>query len=906
MSGMTYKKLLVCSARLRTLSSFILFACSVMGIGAVTAADEADDVDVEEVLVTGSRIRDVDRSAYSVTQISAEAIDSQGYRNVYDALSAQTQNTGFTQGADFGNTFTPAANAINLRGLGPNHSLVLINGRRVADYPTAYDGQVNFVNLANIPSAAIERIEILNNGASAIYGSDAIAGVANVILKDNLEGLELDLKAGTTERGGGDNWRLQAVGGKSWSRWSTTFAVEISHTDPVWSRQRDFMSSSTLAGASPTNVWSRMDLDTGRYIDPGTVCSALSENFSDATAVFNARQGRICGSGRAGPSFWTVMTENDSQNVYGSARYALSDTTTLFANVIAGFNRTKNNTRGPNWTSAAASGGLFFNQATGHYEAWSRRISPEELGGAQHFNRTWQDEAFDVVLGARGDLGLRDWTYEASYSGSSYLSRNTRPRMLASIDSYFLGPQLGVDESGVPIYAPDLETFNRPLTPDETATLIARTRSRDSSWLQTVALTTNGTVLDLPAGPLKAAGVLEWGTQGFKNRPDSTINEGLYFNTPEQFPVSGSRRRYAAAVELHVPILSQVAATLAGRYDDYSFAGRGDDKLTYNAGLTYRPFASLLLRSNYATTFRAPDMNYIYQTLVRGYFSATTDYYRCQLAGQPLSDCEYADVSPGSNFIQSGNRDLRFENGKSFGYGFVWSPLSRLALSVDYWNIRIDDLVTNVDEDTLLRIEADCRAGARDVSSAQCVDALTRIQRNPADALLNPNGLVNILVNPINASLRRVGGVDAAGELKWSLGTHDFAWAVQFTRVLKHERQQFAGDATEDYLNDLGNVDWRDKVVSDLTWSVSKWSSTLQVSRFGRIPNAAQDAYLTPTTLVNASTAYRYNSHGSVSFIVQNVFDEIKEDTTFGWPFYAVGSYLPYGRQAWLGIDYRF
>src|SRR5690349_19513481 len=83
------------------------------------------------------------------------------------------------QGEDFGNTFTPAANAISLRGLGPNHTLTLVNGRRVADYPTAYDGEVNFVNLANIPSVLIERIEILDGGASAIYGSDAIAGVVN-------------------------------------------------------------------------------------------------------------------------------------------------------------------------------------------------------------------------------------------------------------------------------------------------------------------------------------------------------------------------------------------------------------------------------------------------------------------------------------------------------------------------------------------------------------------------------------------------------------------------------------------------------------------------------------------------------------------------------------------------------
>ena len=118
-----------------------------------------------------------------MTVITAADIEKQGFSNAFDALNNLTQNTGFVQGADYGNTFTPAANAISLRGLGPNHTLTLINGHRVADYPVPYDGSVNFVNLANIPTAIIDRIEILNGGASAIYGSDAIAGVVNIILK---------------------------------------------------------------------------------------------------------------------------------------------------------------------------------------------------------------------------------------------------------------------------------------------------------------------------------------------------------------------------------------------------------------------------------------------------------------------------------------------------------------------------------------------------------------------------------------------------------------------------------------------------------------------------------------------------------------------------------------------------
>src|SRR6185369_9033076 len=337
-------------------------------------------------------------------------------------------------------------NAISLRGLGPNHTLVLINGRRVADYPTAYDGQVNFVNLATIPSAAIERIEILNGSASAIYGSDAIAGVVNVILKDHVDGVQFNVKAGTSEHGGGDNGRLQITGGHEWDRLSTVFALELSKTDPIWSRDRGFMSSSTREGELPTDIWSRRDLDSGAYLDPTTACSALAGAFRGTVATTNGRNGaRFCGSNFARPAYWTTLTGNEAQDLYASAKYTLTDHATLFGDVILNINRIQNNTRGPIWTSAAASGGFFLNQNTGAYEAWNRRISPEEIGGVDRFDRYWQETAADVTAGIRGELGNSEWNYEAAWSGSAYRSRNTRPRLLASIDTFYLGPQLGTD-----------------------------------------------------------------------------------------------------------------------------------------------------------------------------------------------------------------------------------------------------------------------------------------------------------------------------------------------------------------------------------------------------------------------------------------------------------------------------
>jgi iron complex outermembrane receptor protein len=873
---------------------------------------EGTTAEPAEVIVTGSRIRSGAATDLTpVTVITPKDLDKEGFRNVFDALNTLPQNTGFTQGADFGNTFTPAANAISLRGLGPNHTLILFDGRRVADYPIAYDGQVNFVDLATVPSAAIERIEILNGGASAIYGSDAIAGVVNIILKDHPDGLDFDAKLGTTERGGGTNGRLQASGGGTFGRLTALFAAEVSRTQPIWSQNRDFMNSSTLEGERPTSIWARQNLDTGDYISPADGCAGFARDFYGTVTQVTRGGGAFCGSGKARPAYWTVKTGNESQNFYGRLKYQLTDHASLFGDVILGWNRTWNNTRGPIWQSLQAGTGYFYNQNTAAYEEWTRRISPEEMGGAGRYDRYWKGNSAVAATGVRGDVAGTSWQYELAYSGSVQVSRDERPRLLSGVDSYFLGPQLGVDASGVPIYAPDAAKFDQPLTPAQFTTIFGRSYSKDTSWLQTVALTANGDLFQLPAGMVRAATVLEWGSQGFSNIPDPRINEGAFFNTLPVAKASGSRSRYAAATELSVPILEQVSARAAARFDDYSFAGRSNSKPTYNLGLEYRPWKSFLVRGNYATSFRAPDMNYIFQTLVRGYYPSTTDYYRCRVANEPLSNCEFANVSPGSNFIQTGSRDLRFENGRSFGGGVVWSPDEHLQLSVDYWNIRIDDLVTILDADTLLRIEADCRTGGLNINSAQCVDVLNRIQRNPSNAVLNPNAINVILVNPINAALERVDGYDVAGRGRFGLGGWgQLAWTVNFTKVLAHKFKQFATDQELDVIHSLINPDadndFPDKLSATLTWSRRQWTSTVQLTRYGSIVNQAQTGYLTPTTIANVSAGWQITGSASVSVIVQNVFDTIKHDDTGGWPYYPVGYYLPYGREGWVEFSYHF
>ncbi|MBI3231383.1 MAG: TonB-dependent receptor, partial [Burkholderiales bacterium] len=380
------------------------------------------------------------------------------------------------------------------------------------------------------------------------------------------------------------------------------------------------------------------------------------------------------------------------------------------------------------------------------------------------------------------------------------------------------------------------------------------------------------------------------------------------FNTVTQVDdVHGTRQRYALGAEAYVPILKQITASIAGRYDHYHYAGHTDGKFTYNAGLEFRPVQELLLRGNYATSFRAPDMNYIFKARGTGYYSSSTDYYLCHQQGVDLKDCDFSNYSPGANYVQIGSPNLKSEKGKSYGLGVVWSPSPQFDVTLDYWNIKIDDMVVNLSSDQLLHDELDCRTGKRDIASSLCLDTINRIKRFPANAVNRPGEINEIWVNPINAAYQASSGIDVSGKYAWKIaGYGDFVIKANYSKVLTKRSKQFASDALYDDLADMSNTDWRDKLITSLNWQKGDWSNTLTLTRYGKIPNGAGDAYLSPTVLANWSTVYKATKNLTLSVIINNVFDKVKFDKTGGWPNYPVGSYSPIGRQTWLELNYQF
>src|SRR5436190_12076281 len=169
-------------------------AIGLLGISGIALGQEqpADEAKVEEIVVIGSRIPRVRAEGPApIASITSEQIAANGLTNIPDVLKALTQNNGATQSQQSfnGADFTPGAEQVDLRALGTNHTLVLVNGRRIADFPLPFNGLSNFTDISNIPLGMIDRVEVLSGSASAIYGSDAIAGVVNFVLKNDVQGI---------------------------------------------------------------------------------------------------------------------------------------------------------------------------------------------------------------------------------------------------------------------------------------------------------------------------------------------------------------------------------------------------------------------------------------------------------------------------------------------------------------------------------------------------------------------------------------------------------------------------------------------------------------------------------------------------------------------------------------------
>ncbi len=914
-----------------------------------TESSSQNATELQKIEVIGSRIKRAEIEGPSpVTIISTQQLEKEGFVTVFDALETLTQNTGSVQNElNSAGGFTPNGSPVNLRGLGTGRTLLLINGRRAADYPFPYNGQSNFQNFGNIPTAAVDRIEILSGGASAIYGSDAVAGVINVVLKKNYEGDVFKLRAGTTTTGGGDFADFQWVGGRTGDNWSLTYAMEYFADEPQYAYQRDFMDSREdnplpppVVGLQPVGTVriTRTGLPLGS-VNIITPPAGTCERFFGEYVNWNYRgvltngtpfnQGTTCGYWKD-VGYQSTGNGNSDFSGYLYGNYDFGNGLEAWAS-LTGYHSKSQLTGGvefiggPHIDGVGTVGTFFATNPTINGNVQIQRIfTPQEYGGIEDTHQKFTEKSIDVAAGLRGTFGERfDW--DLTIGRADYWADRTRPRFDGSaVSDFYFGPRLNT--TGTPRYLINLERFYRPLTPAEYRSLSTTLKYESHSWVNQGSFVLSGDLFELPAGPLSFAAVVEGTQQGYdlNSPPDILPTNRLAYNLTGTNG-GGDRDRYAIGAEFSIPIFESLKMSLAGRFDKYDDITNVDDAKTWAAGLEWRPLDSLLIRGNYSTSFKAPDMHFVYNE-GSGSFGNALDTFRCLSTGGyatlPNPPPAGAVLCGGANYIYSvfatsrGEPTLEEETGESFTAGIVWDATDNLSMSVDYYNIVLEGAIANLTSTFILDAEGGCRTGFTRTrqpyqfapGSAFCQEINSRVTRTPAPGELSDR-ITGVRSGPVNQSFQRVTGIDAA--VNWRMDTDrfgDFRWRLEWSHTLKNELQTFATDPIQtDWRDDANNFDFRSRVRASMAWSEGDWSANLFTTRYGSLPNWQETDRIAPYFLWNANASKKITDKATVTLFVNNIFNKFhpRDDGFNSYPYFW-RAYGTAGREISAQFEYKF
>jgi outer membrane receptor protein involved in Fe transport len=891
---------------------------------------------LETITVTGSLIPQVEiETAAPLIIISGESLQARGFGTVAEALKQSSVATGSVQGAQSSASFTQGAETLSLFGMPPGFTKYLIDGRPMGNFPALYNGRDVFNNLSGIPMQLVDRIEILPGAQSSLYGSDAIAGVINVVLKKHVDGASLDARYGFYQEGGGVSRRLSFSDGFQRGRFKLMGGVQYENVDPIWGYQRELTRRRNTDGTGPSIAsgdYLLVSGTTGRYINvekvDASACSRVTEQFAGTTGYrVRSPNGSYCGSFYS-PGYRTLANATENAQLYTHATYDAGEHVQLYGDLLYNYNETSTAT-GSNytWWGSSAKYRYFYDTKLRDYVQMQRAFSPEDVGGYDSIMNKSTENAYMLTLGAQGRLGSSAWDYDLGFTHSDdQLNQRGFARWADPINDYFakhvLGPDLGPDPRGrgYRSFAPDYAAFYTPMSVADFRSFTGYTSSRSKTWDNLVrGQLTNASLFTLPGGDAGIAAVVEAGNQGWDYTPDARLmNGGVWGTTAVQG--AGHRSRYAGTLELRAPVWRQLTVDASARYDSYKVAGKQVASATWNLGLEYRPIETLLLRGKVGTAFKAPTLSDQFQGL-SGFYSSATDYYNCAALGYrgpKIDQCpaRYGNVQYFGQ--QSGNPALKPIEANAWSYGVVWSPLSRMAVSVDYMHWNVQGEVQNQSVDSLLNDEMLCRLGERDINTPSCRTALAQITRSTGVTNDGTIGdITSIYRTKVNVSRRVIGALVADFRYGFGIGRYgDLNFTATYTDMLKHDYQPYAGDPMVDRLRDpTWSTDFKTRANASANWHRGNWSAT----RYGKTPNylAANNGYayagagvLAPWIRYNASVSYQPMPSLLLSMQVNNLFNAMPPRDgsypgTSGAP-YNSSNYNVYGRAYYLQATYRF
>ena len=867
-------------------------ALAMAAVGLISPAYAQDNTDqgavkLEKVEVTGSRIKRLDvEGPTPVTIISRDQIEKSGYTSVQDLLRNLSQNTGGTVDQSFTFGFTPGAAGVDLRGFGAGRTLVLLDGRRLPAYPVGISGTDSFTDLSTIPTVLIERIEILTDGASAIYGSDAISGVINIITRKDIHDSYGSVRVGGTQHGGGANQRVQAVTGLMTGTSSMSLFAEYFNEKAIKISQRSYSHSDFTGGGNGSGFGSTFFGFDGQQV-PDPNCGTPQ----DALGGLGVLRGSIC---RFDRSPWREY-QPDQRHGSLALRYD-RDFGGIHAYTRMSYYTSQINTQ---FEPNAYSGGEGFDPANPFAQIipfTTHNFGIVPAGASNNHAAQSTDDNGDPVVdangnpvfpdgfyqrrlveyGPRGDdistddilllQGLRGafgegWTWDF---GVQYGRERVRDQSLNILSSVLDNE---VANNGLDLFLPiPQDVIDR--------TRFQKVKDSNSSSFQVDGTLSGPLPIMLPGGNVQLAFHPEAVYERYYDRADPLSSLGDAFDGASSG--GGDRAHYAGALEFSLPILKQLEFDLAGRYDHYNDSSKVGGQFTPKASLMYRPIDTLYFRASAGKSFRAPDLQRLFGGPTKAFDSAI-DTPRCiALGGTPNESTNIPScVEP----VQSipirvlANPDLAAERGKNFSVGAGFEPVRDLTMKIDYWWIQLRDIVVDPSTQSVLDNCALFQVGCN------------QIVRAPADT--NGDGQVLdelgsfVNLGAQNQALQRVKGIDFSTQYRLNAGAagrfsfdYDMTWVHSWILQLTSD-----SEATEQ-IYFASEPRWRFNTLID--WSLANVGAFLRADYVDEYPGAfadassehpSKDAYFSSFLTFDMQLRLMANKWGTFRLGVDNLFD---------------------------------
>jgi outer membrane receptor protein involved in Fe transport len=736
---------------------YALAAGVVSGFGAtgsVAVAQDEDMAELERVEVTGSRIKRTDiEGPNPVFVMQREDIESTGLVTIGEILenlpiAGSGLNLNFNNGGN-------GSILLDLRNLGSSRLLVLVNGRRWVTFPTSAA-----VDLTTIPTAMIERVEVLKDGASAIYGSDAISGVVNIITRGDFTGAQANVYYGEYDDGDGEQTQADFSIGANSDRGSVFMNINAVDMKPVMAGDRAISAEPTFGTG---NAFGSSGTPQGRvfFIDPET------GGIRDLTLDRPSEGGQLYPDGAPASAYrpWNgtvdpynfapdnyLLTPNERTSIFVQGDYQITDNMSFFSNALYS-NRHS--------AQLLAANPLFIGDFVGDNTVIheDNPFNPFDIrfgasgGGTPFFigrrlleanNRlfTQDSDTFHFTGGFEGSFQMADrfWDWETYYlyQRTEIQETGVGEQNVARVQQA-LGDPADCTGDCVPLNifgaAPRLPASQvsseglGTITQDMLDYIQASTDEFQFAERTNYAANLTGTLFDLPAGPLGVAVGYEYRREKGRDEPDYLRQTGQLAGNA-QAATAGSYSVDEAFVEFAVPILSDMPgvdlleASLATRYSDYSTFGNTTNS---KVGLRWQPYSDLLVRGTYSEGFRAASVGELFQGATDSFLTISdpcSDMLaqaggdviggrdqqqpqnvidNCIADGVP-ADGSYRQVNPQIRVTLGGNPDLQPETSESNTFGLVYSPefVDGLDITLDYFDIEITDSISSIGAQTIL------------------------------------------------------------------------------------------------------------------------------------------------------------------------------------------------------------